>query len=227
MTTSTEVSVAIELSPRYVRQFLVGTSIFLAIVSYSAHLVARSRDADSIALLDVGDEVSIGTWFETLLFACAALALLFGGRATSTFRSRWYVLAAVMMLLSIDEAASMHERLGSGLRDVVGASGILYYVWVIPALVFVAILAVYEIPWLRSLPPTTARRVVVAGALFVAGAAFLELAAGPEAEAKGTDTLLSISLTGVEELLEMIGLSLFIFAIVDHLSGRRLVVDIA
>ncbi len=218
---------AIALSPRAVEAVLVAISLILAVASYAMHLVVRSRGGETLALLDVGDEVSLGTWFETLQFAIAAVVLLFGGRLAAPLARRWYVLSGVMLALSVDEAASMHERLGSGLREVVDAGGWLYYIWVIPALVFVAIVALYELPWLRSLPSDIARRVIVAGVVFVGGAAFMELLAGPEAEANGTGTLLSISFSAVEELCEMIGLSLFIGAILRHLSGHLLSIAVS
>ena len=209
----------VAVSPRTVEVVLVAISVILGIASYIMHLTVRARGGESLALLDVGDEVSLGTWFETLLFAVAAVVLLFGGRTAGRMATRWYVLSGVMLLLSIDEAASMHERLGSTLRDIVDSGGWLYYIWVIPALVFVAAVATYELPWLRSLRSDIARRVVVAGLVFVGGAAFMELLAGPEAEANGTGTLLSISYSAVEELFEMIGLSLFVGAILRHLTG--------
>ncbi len=215
-------SATLAVAPRTVEAALVGASLLLGVASYAMHLVVRARGGETLALLDVGDEVSLGTWFETLLFAIAAVVLLFGGRSAANLSTRWYVLSGVMLALSIDEAASMHERLGSGLRDIVDASGWLYYIWVVPALVFVAAVALYELPWLRSLPTDVAKRVVLSGVVFVGGAAFMELLAGPEAEANGTGTLLSISFSAVEELCEMVGLSLFIGAILRHLSGRLL-----
>ena len=111
------------ISPRTVEVVLIVISLILGVVSYAMHLMVRATGGNTLALVDVGDEVSLGTWFETLLFAIAAVVLFFGGRAAGSMATRWYVLSGVMLMLSIDEAASMHERLGSALRDIVDSGG--------------------------------------------------------------------------------------------------------
>ena len=172
----------------------------------------------------MGDEVSVATWFQTLLLVAAALVLLLGGlraRHQVTDARGWFFLAAVMTTLSIDEAVSLHERIGSALRSLLDTSGVLYYVWVVPALVFAAVVAAVQVGWLRRLPSATRRLVVLAGAVYVLGAAGFELLAAAGDEANGTATLTSVSLSAVEELLEMSGVSLFVVAILGHLRGAR------
>ncbi len=210
----------LRLSPTGIERFLLGAPVVLAVASFLMHLAVHARGAEALALLDVGDEVSLPTWFETLQFAIAAVVMFFCARTAGPMSKRCHVLSTVMLAMSIDEAASLHERIGSDLRELVGATGFLYYVWVVPALMLVAVLGVYLLPLIRSLPNGIGLRVILSGVIFVGGAAFLELLAGPEAEARGTRTLLSISLSAAEELLEMTGVSLFIGAILRHLVGQ-------
>lgn len=194
----------------------------LSVASYAMHLLTRAVGADTIAALDVGDEVSIPTWFGSGLFVLAAVVLLLGRHQASTTGAStrgWLPLAVVMLGLSIDEAVSVHERLGSALRDVLHTSGFFYYVWVFPALAFVAVVAVMQLGWLRSLPARTRALVMLSGVVFVLGAAGLELLAGAGDEANGTETLTSVTLTAFEEFAEMAGLSLFVVALLDRLSG--------
>ncbi len=208
-----------------IRRILVGSSIGLAIASYTSHLIQRRRGGGSIALFDVGDEVSLGTWFETAEFMIAAIvvaSLLLADVTEAHLKNRVRLLAVVMFALSVDESVSIHERMGSALRDVVSSSGYLYYIWVIPAVVAALALAVWEIPWLRSLPSSVRNRVLGSGMLFVACGGGLELLAGPDDEVNGTATMRSLTLTAIEELGEMLALAFFIVALLELQKDRRL-----
>ena len=138
----------------------------------------------------------------------------------------WTLLAVVMVALSIDEAVSVHERLGSALRDELHTTGVLYYVWVVPALAFVGVLALVQLRWWLAFPTRTRVLLALAAVVFVGGAAGLEVLAGLGDETDGTATLLSVTLTALEELLEMAGLSLFVVVLVEDLAGYRVSVEV-
>ena len=225
MLSSRTESTTVQMSVSAAGRALYGSTFMIAVLSYASHMIQRARNGGSIALLDVGDEVSIGTWFETAQLMIAALitfSLLRTGVTDTHLRNRVRILGAVLFILSIDESVSMHERVGSALRDVLSTSGYLYYIWVIPAVAAALVLAAWEIPWLRSLPSRIRNRVVGAGMLFVASAGGLELLAGPDDEVSGTATLRSVTFTAVEELGEMLALSLFIVALLELQRGRRI-----
>ncbi len=218
----------LRFSTRRVAILLGLATVGLTAASYAMHLLTRASGADTIAALDVGDEVSLATWFGSGLFVLAAVVLVVGRQqalAAGGSARGWLSLAVVMLALSIDEAVSVHERLGSALREVLNTSGFFYYVWVFPALVFAAAVVLFQLGWLRALPRRTRTLVVLGGVVFVLGAAGLELVAGIGDEGNGTATLTSITLTAVEEFAEMAGLSLFVVALLGHLSGFRLSVD--
>lgn len=214
---------------RHVGYVLVGLSLGLSVASFTMHLLTRAADVGTIAALDVGDEVSLPTWFETLLFLLAALVLLLGAhraRSDGTPARGWTLLAVVMAGLSIDEAVSVHERLGSALRDLLHTSGALYYVWVVPAMVLVGVVALLQLRWWLAFPARTRLLLALAAVVFVGGAAGLEVVAGLSDETEGTATLLSVTLTAVEELLEMVGLSLFVVALLENLAGHRIALEV-
>ncbi|MFW2380190.1 MAG: hypothetical protein ACN4GZ_00415 [Acidimicrobiales bacterium] len=202
--------------------WLGATTVGLGVASYTMHLVTRAAGTNSIAALDVGDEVSLGTWFESSLFLVAALALFLAGRQEppSGRFFGWNTLAVVMLALSIDEAVSVHERVGGVVEKVVDGSGYLHYIWVVPGMIFTGVVVFGHLGWLRSLRPSTRNGMIAGGALFVSGAVGLEIAAGPLAEAK-EDTLALVTLIAIEEFLEMAGLSVFIVAVLRHLQGAR------
>ena len=51
----------------------------------------------------------------------------------------WLGLSIIFCGLSMDEAVGLHEMAIDPMRELFGASGIFLYAWVIPALVFVAV----------------------------------------------------------------------------------------
>ena len=219
------------ISPRLVLYWTAAISGVLSVLSLAGHLFSRARDSDSIAILDVGDEVSFGTWYASMLLVSCAVALYIVGRRSrgldDGIHRRWFLLSLVFMLLSIDESASMHERAGSALRSLVDAGGWLYYTWVIPGILFAAVVGLGSIRLLRSLPARTRNMMVVAGAVFVGCAGGLEVLAGPEAEEHGTDTLTSILFTAVEEAGEMFALCLFLYALLDLIAPTVIRVRVA
>ncbi len=88
------------------------------------------------------------------------------------------------MYLFVDEGTTIHETVGYALRDLLGTSGVLFFAWVIPATVILAIFATIYLKFLVHLPGRIRLLVVIAGALFVGGALGIELL-------RGTTTLCS------------------------------------
>jgi hypothetical protein len=179
-------------------------------------------------------EATLPGWFaaSTLLLAAALAALIAaatgrGGR----HRWHWWGLAAICALLSADEAAAVHELVGTRLEDLPEAGGWLRYRWVIPGAVFVVALAAAYGPFLVALPAATRRRLLAAGALYFGGALGFEVIAARVAAA-GRPTATPwletphLVLGVVEEALEMAGAILLVYALAayagSHLPALRL-----
>jgi hypothetical protein len=165
-----------------------------------------------LVLLSLSYEQNIPTWYATcLLFSCS-IALGFVASRTGDMCRHWWGLCAVFAYLSLDEMAELHERLGG----LFGTGGILYFDWVIPAAVVVAIFGAIYLPFLRRLSPLTRRRFVIAGIIYVTGALALELPLGYWTERAGDDNLVYAMIDFCEESLELIGAGLFLLSVVHH-----------
>ena len=113
----------------------------------------------------------------------------------------------------------LHERLIVPVRSLVSGSGFLYYAWVLPYGILVALfLAVYA-GFVRRLPAATRRLFLLAGALYVSGALGFELVEGLYASRAGGR--LFAALITVEECLEMLGVVLFIYALLSYLKEEK------
>ena len=95
-------------------------------------------------------------------------------------------------------------------------SGVLYFNWVIPAVAILGVLAAVFLPFVRALPATTRRRLVVAGVIYIGGAVGMELPLGWWVERAGPDNLGYALIDWVEETLELVGASLAVVALVAH-----------
>lgn len=171
-------------------------------------------------LFDVGIEGNIPTFYSGVaLLISGALAWLHGIQARMTgdsWHHYWFGLAVVMTFLGVDDAVVIHEHFSDFFEHFMTPEGVLYYLWVVPysllTLVFVAVYAQF----LMSLPLATARRMVVAGAVFVAGALGVEMIGAAVADALSSSSVQFSILYSVEELLEMTGVVLFIRALLLH-----------
>ena len=148
-------------------------------------------------LFDLDEENNIPTWFSHFLLLNNAFVLFLIASATpSEKRYYWWTLALGFLVLSIDEVAGLHETFHS-MIDIN---------WAIPAGGLVAIVAVFFIPFLRSLERRVAILYLISGAIFISGALIIELLS----EDMESKSLAYAFATSLEEGLEMAGALLFL-----------------
>ncbi|MSP84107.1 MAG: hypothetical protein EXQ94_14685 [Alphaproteobacteria bacterium] len=136
-------------------------------------------------------------------------------------RKSWIVLAAVFLYLSIDEVFSIHELLGKPTREFFDLSGVFYFSWVLPRVAFAVAVLLASLKLLRRLEPPTRTLMLLAGAIFIAGAVGFEMLGGWRYEAVAGDMNdpVFIILSTCEETLEIAGMSLMLFTLVRYVSG--------
>jgi hypothetical protein len=168
-------------------------------------------------LFDVNSERNVPTWFSSmLLIGCAVLAGLLAvllRRAGGRDAGHWAALAAVLSLLSLDEVAGLHERLGGPAAEVLGDAtrGALHFAWVVPGVVLALVVGLAFARFVVRLPPGTRRLVVAAAAMYLTGAVALEAVGGIVLEAQGHRAGYLL-VTAAEEGLEMAGSVLLLYA---------------
>lgn len=194
-----------------------------------------------IRLFDLDEEPNVPTFYSaaSLLFAALILAAIAGSEraAGDRFARHWAGLAVLFVFLAVDEGAAIHEEVGVLLAPHLETSGLLYYRWLIPYGAITVAVALLSIPFLRHLPAKTRILFLAAGVIYVTGALGFEALQGRlderdtrrelaqrEAGLEVTRDEASYAAYGVlatcEELLEMIGVVLFIHALLDY-AGKR------
>ncbi|MGC5585116.1 hypothetical protein [Ornithinimicrobium sp. W1665] len=218
---------AIHLGSRQrVLRFLL-TAILLLIACALAAEATRAllstdgmvRRGKLLSLFDADVEDSFPTWFQGMQLAFAGfLSWAWRKSDAAGLRWGWSVLAALLIVMSLDELISLHEELIGPLQNAFDInSGPLFFAWVIPGVIAAAIFAFAMIPFLRQLPRVTAVRLIVAGAVFVTGAAGMELVGGQVVTTIGTGSTYRLT-TIAEESLEMVGTFLVIRTLLLHFS---------
>lgn len=200
----------------------VGTSV-LSFAPITDPFLGKARDT-VVRLLWLDGEANIPTWYSaSLLLLCAFLLAIIAWahrQRDTVYDVRWLILAVVFVLLSLDETAQLHELAIVPLRDRFHPTGFLYYAWIVPAGICAAAFALAYVSFLARLPRRTARLICLSGALYVGGAIGMEALSGELASLHGEHNLGYHAIITVEELLEMVGLVVFIYTLLDYI-GRQ------
>lgn len=214
---------------------LLPIAIFLALagleVVVARHFWGATRQYGFSKLFDVNVENNVPTWFSSIsLFLCAA-ALWLTGRLTRLRRDPntpyWWGIAAVFVMMSLDEVATMHEKLLNPSKNLFHTGGYLYYAWVIPGALFVLLFVGVTLRFLWRLPSRTRYRFILAGFVYLSGALGMEMVSANYEFAHGVNDYVLGLMAVVEETLEMAGSILFLRAVLLHLEWMSSPVEYA
>lgn len=227
--TSSPVSSELRARPARLLAGLAGVIAMLAALSLLGRLAVWAFPESEVMrflgfVVNVDAESNLPSFFSALLLVSCAIGLFAISRHRTEREWKW--LSVLFLALAADELLAYHERMIIPLRDALGIErGPLYYAWVIPALVFVLAVAGLLMRFLSELDPRTRRSFLLAGALFLGGALLFEMLSGAAATYRGEespDVVWSVvSLVTIEEVLEMLGASVFLVSLLDYI-GREL-----
>lgn len=170
------------------------------------------------------DENNVPTYLASLLLLIAAglLAVIASvqHRVGDGFKWHWTVLSALFLLMSLDEAASFHERLIEPMRALLGAEGWLHFAWVVPGALFVVLFGLGYLRFLRQLERPFGLLFATAGILYVGAALGIETIGAARADAAGHENLTYALIASAEEVLEMAAVVLFIHVLLVYMSRQ-------
>jgi hypothetical protein len=179
---------------------------------------------DIVQQIDLQGEDTLPAWYSSVLLLLAGLLLGLVGWVKATRRARfvwhWLILGFIFLLLSADETVQFHERASWPFERVLKLKGAFLYGWVIPAILFVGVIGLSYLKFLLHLPRRTRWRFIVAGAVYVGAALGLEMVEGVWDTAHGKDNVVYMAMVVVEEIGEMVGVAIFIHALLLHLRDE-------
>jgi len=201
---------------------VVGSIADIVLMGYPGPTVQQTLHRFSIMR-----DASLPTWAASIiLLACAAL-LAIAARLAIVARSpharKWWLLALIFVLLSMDEVATMHELSGILIKrlfpSVSELGGIFHYKWVLLALPVLSVLTAYLLPWLLALPMRTRSLFIASAMVFVGGAVGMEMLNALIDSSTKENGVYYILGSAVEESMEFSGSLLFLHALLGYLRG--------
>lgn len=216
----------INVSAQRLVRYLVWGVLILSILNIGLLLLrfftGHSRLLGLGKMFNMGLEANVPTWFSsTILLICSVLLWIIS-RAVKMRRDRhavcWKILSIVFLYMSIDETATIHEVGADVLARVLGSSTLAGYGGVIPNSVLVLVVILVSLPLIRSLPNYIRRLFLTAGVLYVGGAAGIEAMERKWDLLHGVDNFGYGLMIALEEPMEMIGIMVFIYALISYYS---------
>lgn len=199
------------------------------------------NDLGITRFLDVNDEGNLPTTYRGALLAFAAVLLYVIGFVKSAgsapFSKQWLGLGLMFSYLAIDELAGIHELfmfvgwMGERLGWSGAYQGVFRFPWVIVGIIAVVSVGFVFQRFVRSLPRKTRRFFLLAATLFVVGAIGMEMIGGLLKDLSEerpvpiyASRIVRTIVRHIEEGLEMSGVVLFIYALLDY--ARPFVVSV-
>jgi cellulose synthase/poly-beta-1,6-N-acetylglucosamine synthase-like glycosyltransferase len=211
---------------------ILGVVAYLLVVlsiggQFSKFMLGHAFLTGLASLFYVDMEHNIPTYFSVLLilfatFLLAVISILNGKQRQPHF-SKWAILSVGFLFMAFDEAFQIHERLnipvGTLLGD--GSLGIFYFAWVIPGIALVFVLGLFFLRFLLHLPAMTRFSFLMAATLYIGGAIGVELIGSSHAELHGYENWTYSMIATLEESLEMAGLIVFIWALLNYSADNH------
>ena len=213
------------MTPNMVRRTLNLTTAALLMAHTLTQVGIYGFGADKhwLDVVNMDRELNLPTLFSILLLIMSAVLL----QRLSTIEwnddaADWALLSRIFVFLALDEALQIHEILIlPGLRHQIHPA--LASTWVIPyGLIALGLLWRFR-RFLTALPAKTSARFLRAGSIYLTGAIGMEMV-GSFAVRSGLIRLHSFwygAITGIEESLELFGLILFLYALMQELLMRN------
>ncbi len=215
----------ITVSPHKIIRYLMIGVVFFTLVSTGIQIckyVFDYRD-EWMDLFNLDRELNFPTWYSAwmLVFCAILLRIIAMGKKQQgdRYTKDWQLLSLIFLWMAIDEIVSIHEILIiPEVSQALNLPWFLHSMWVIPGVVFVAWFAKRYGKFVRHLPAKSRQHFIGAACTFISGALVMEMIGSYFAQSIGQQHIVYALIATVEETLEMIGIVMFIYALLNYLS---------
>lgn len=231
-------TVHLDVNPRTVALVLLVAVFALLTVSLPLQWLLHQSEIEMPLLVvktfDFDSENNLPTWLSSvMLLICAGVLFLIyrAKRVRGDGQAIWWAgLGLVFLYLSIDEAASLHEATIERMQSLINGTGALYAAWVVPVGIVLVIFGLIYLRFFLRLPRRLQGFFLLAAVLFVGGAMGLEMLAwhyryplhAPDpTDWEGSKDIVWAMLSHLEEVMEMVAVIIFLYALLGHLAEER------
>lgn len=221
-------------APRTLLRLLLWAVVALHVLSFGINFIYHGLGIHNLIpkftymtlFLNVDKEKNLPTWFSAGVLLLAAYVLWEISAAAKAsgakYARHWRFLCFIFVFLSLDETSQIHEwSRNAGILQLGEAS---YLSWIVYALPFVILVALSYLRFLAHLPSKVRWLIVAGGVMFVAGSIVLEILGAFIGKGvmgqrlPGYAYLQYLAAASAEELLEMVGIITFLYAIATYLQ---------
>lgn len=202
---------------QYIKFYPESIDIHGAFQEFVIDLLTKSFYTDS--------EANIPTYFNTIiLFIPSLMFALIGAWKVSIrdkFKLQWIGLSLIFLYLSMDEAATLHEKVISPMRDLFNYErfgGIFYFAWVIPGIIAVALFMLAYLRFFLHLENKYKILFFASLVIYVGGIIGGEMLSGHFAGTIGFKNFTYAAYTSLEESLEWLGCTLLIYSLLLYIQ---------
>lgn len=201
------------------------------LAGYALKYLPSDALVKDFVLFNLDHEGNLPTYFSSLLMLYAGLLLcwiaIYKKQSRQANVLHWAVLSIIFVCMAIDESASIHELSIRPLRSLFCATGVFYYAWIIPGICFVVFILIMYARFIIRLPSKTRLFFIIGGTIFISGAIGVEMLGGLYKVMYDTrDALTYGILTTIEEILEISGVILFIYGLMDYIRSWGTIIQI-
>jgi len=209
----------------FILGFIIILLVFASVVVQLMKFAAGSKSLYGLASrFDLDGEGNIPNYFSSilLLFSAFLLAIIAAikKKGNKPYAYHWVFLSIIFVHLSIDEMICIHESWIRSMRIIFDAKGIFYFAWVIPGLVVVLVLAAFFYRFLFNLVLKSRLLFMIAAIVYVGGVLGCELIGGWYVFHFGKINFTYNMIAMIEEVLEMTGIVLFIYALLEYMQNE-------
>jgi hypothetical protein len=133
----------------------------------------------------------------------------------------WVGLAIGFLYLSVDEGAVIHEVLADWMQNEFDFTGYLAFAWQVVAVPLMIVMGLLYLRFLVHLPSQTRYQFIAAGALYVGGTLLLDAVSANQWDKDGSITFRYLTIGTLEELFEMLGVVVLIYALLSYAAELR------
>jgi hypothetical protein len=189
---------------------------------FSKHVLGHDHLRGFVPLFNVNTEGNVPTWYTSFAILVCAVLLFVIARARKTEGDRyaiyWMILALIFLYISVDEGAGVHDALDFSLPSIGYVDSAPRYIRMLPVAVLLIIFGLMYLKFLLYLPARTRLLFIVAGTLFVGGAFGMGFVMERYGIRHGWNNMTLEILAAIEEFLEMIGIVIFIYALMSYME---------